>query len=168
MKKILVSMFLLVFGLCLTSCTNAGIDFKVSYDNAGAFGFKEVNGGLKLFGDAYITSKEQLISLCDEWGNKSFDENEEYYNSDLAKLLRTYDDEYFKLNNLLIIEFETGRGIDSKLKKVSIEENRLVATIKQKEKNGIWTTEAFHWLMIVEISKESTEGASEVVVNLKT
>ena len=167
MKKILVSIFLLVFGLCLTSCTNTGIVFKVSYDNEGAFGFKEVNGGFKLFGDAYITSKEQLISLCDEWGNKSFDENEEYYNSDLAKLLRTYDDEYFKLNNLLIIEFETGRGIDSKLKKVSIEENRLVATIKQKEKNGTWTSEAFHWLMIVEISKESTEGASEVVVNLK-
>ena len=167
MKKIVVSMFLLVFGLCLTACTNMGIDFKVSYDNEGIFGFKEPNGGLKLFSNAYITSKEQLMSLCDEWGNKSFDENEEYYNSVLAKLLRTYDDEYFELNNLLIIEFETGKGINSKINKVSTEENNLVVTIKQKEKNGVWTTEAFHWLMIVEVSKESTEGTSGLIVNIK-
>ena len=33
MKKILGSIFLLVFGLCLTACANSGIDYKVSYDN---------------------------------------------------------------------------------------------------------------------------------------
>lgn len=167
MKKTLVSIFLLILCLCSTSCIKKGIDFKVSYDKEGAFGFKEPNGGLKLFGNAYLTSKDQLISLCDEWGNKSFDENEEYYNSDLAKLLRTYDDEYFKKNNLLIIEFETGRGINSKIHKISTEESNLVVTIKQKKLNGEWTTEAFEWLMIVEVSKEGTKGTSELVVNLK-
>ena len=167
MKKILVSIFLLMLCLCSTSCIKKGIDFKVSYDKEGAFGFKEPNGGLKLFGNAYLTSKDQLISLCDEWGNKSFDENEEYYNSDLAKLLRTYDDEYFKINNLLIVEFETGKGIYSKVKRISVDENDLVVTIKQKELNGVWTTEAFHWLMIIEVSKENTNSVTNLKVNLE-
>ena len=39
--------------------------------------------------------------------------------------------------------------------------------IKQKQKNGIWTTEAFSWLMIVEVSKENTIGVTELVVDLK-
>ena len=167
MKKILVSIFLLVFGLCLTACANSGIDYKVSYDNMASFGQKKVDGGLKIFSDAYITSQEELISLCDEWNNKSFDENDEYYNSDLKTLIRLYGDEYFELNNLIIIEFETGQGIDTKVKNISIEENRIIVNIKQQQKNGIWTTEAFSWLMIVEVSKESTNGATELVVNFK-
>ena len=167
MKKILVSIFLLVFGLCLTACANRGIDYKVSYDNMASFGQKKVDGGLKIFSDAYITSQEELISLCDEWNNKSFDENDEYYNSDLKTLIRSYGDEYFELNNLIIIEFETGQGIDTKVKNISIEENRIIVNIKQKQKNGIWTTEAFSWLMIVEVSKENTIGVTELVVDLK-
>ena len=167
MKKILVSIFLLVFGLCLTACENSGIDYKVSYDNMASFGQKKVDGGLKIFSDAYITSQEELISLCDEWNNKSFDENDEYYNSDLKTLIRSYGDEYFELNNLIIIEFETGQGIDTKIKNISIEENRIIVNIKQKQKNGIWTTEAFSWLMIVEVSKENTTGVTELVVDLK-
>lgn len=167
MKKILVSIFLLVFGLCLTACANKGIDYKVSYDNMASFGQKKVDGGLKIFSDAYITSQEELISLCDEWNNKSFDENDEYYNSDLKTLIRSYGDEYFELNNLIIIEFETGQGIDTKVKNISIEENRIIVNIKQKQKNGIWTTEAFSWLMIVEVSKENTIGVTELVVDLK-
>ena len=166
MKKMLFIMFLFVFTLFLTSCENTDIEFKVSYDNEGTFGFKEDNNILNLFGEAYITSKEQLISLCNEWDNKSFDENEEYYNSNLAILLRTYDDEYFDDNNIIIIEFETGRGIDSRIKNISIQEEKIVMTVKQKEKKGIWTTEAFHWLMIVEVSKESTNDAYELVVVL--
>lgn len=167
MKKILVSIFLLVFGLCLTACGNSGIDYKVSYDNMASFGQKKVDGGLKIFSNAYITSREQLIALCDEWNNKSFDENDEYYNSDLKTLIRSYNDEYFELNNLIIIEFETGQGIDTKVKNISIEENRIIVNIKQKQKNGIWTTEAFSWLMIVEVSKENTIGVTELVVDLK-
>lgn len=167
MKKILVSIFLLVFGLCLTACANSGIDYKVLYDNMASFGQKKVDGGLKIFSDAYITSQEELISLCDEWNNKSFDENDEYYNSDLKTLIRSYNDEYFELNNLIIIEFETGQGIDTKVKNISIEENRIIVNIKQKQKNGIWTTEAFSWLMIVEVSKENTIGVTELVVDLK-
>ena len=167
MKKILVSIFLLVFGLCLTACANSGIDYKVSYDNMASFGQKKVDEGLQIFSDAYITSQEELISLCDEWNNKSFDENDEYYNSDLKTLIRSYGDEYFELNNLIIIEFETGQGIDTKVKNISIEENRIIVNIKQKQKNGIWTTEAFSWLMIVEVSKENTIGVTELVVNLK-
>ena len=167
MKKILVSIFLLVFGLCLTACVNSGIDYKVSYDNMASFGQKKVDVGLKIFSNAYITSKEQLIALCDEWNNKSFDENDEYYNSDLKTLIRSYGDEYFELNNLIIIEFETGQGIDTKVKNISIEENRIIVNIKQKQKNGIWTTEAFSWLMIVEVSKENTIGVTELVVDLK-
>ena len=77
MKKILVSMFLIVIGLCLVGCANTGIEYKVSYDNMASFGQKKVDGGLQIFSDAYITSQEELISLCDEWNNKSFDENDE-------------------------------------------------------------------------------------------
>ena len=139
----------------------------MSYDNMASFGQKKVDGGLKIFSDAYITSQEELISLCDEWNNKSFDENDEYYNSDLNTFRRLYNDEYFELNNLIIIEFETGQGIDTKVKNISIEENRIIVNIKQKQKNGIWTTEAFSWLMIVEVSKENTIGVTELVVNIK-
>ena len=121
MKKILVSIFILVFGLCLTACANSGIDYKVSYDNMASFGQKKVDGGLKIFSNAYITSQEELISLCDEWNNKSFDENDEYYYSEEETLIRSYDDEYFELNNLIIIEFETGQGIDTKVKNISFD-----------------------------------------------
>ena len=158
--------------ILITACANKGIDFKVSYDNMASFGQKKVDGGLKIFSDAYITSQEELISLCDEWNNKSFDENDEYYNSDLNTFIRLYNDEYFELNNLIIIEFETGQGIKTKVKNVNIEENRLVVTIKQKEKitifgDSVVTTEAFSWVMIVEVSKENTIGVTELVVDLK-
>ena len=128
---------------------------------------KKVDYGIKVFSNAYITSKEQLIALCDQWNNKSFDENDEYYNSDLKTLIRSYGDEYFELNNLIIIEFETGQGIKTKVKNINIEENKIIVNIKQKQKNGIWTTEAFSWLMIIEVSKENTIGVTELVVDLK-
>ena len=167
MKKILVSVFLLIIVLCLTSCANKEIDFKVSYDNMAAFGHKKIDDKYYIFNNAYITSQEQLIALCDEWNNKSFDKNNEYYYSEEEILIRSYDDEYFELNNLIIIEFETAQGIYTKIKNINIEEHKIIVNIKQKQKNGIWTTEAFRWLMIVEVSKGNTNGVTELVVNIK-
>lgn len=120
MKKILVCLFLLVLGLCLTASENEGLSFKVSYDNMAAFGHKKFDDKYYFFNNAYIASLDQLIDLCNEWNNYLFDENSEYYNSDLEKLLRRYDDEYFKLNNLIIIEFETGQWIYKKVKNINI------------------------------------------------
>ena len=166
MKKILISIFLLILVFCLTACANKGIDFNVAFDNECAFGYKK-ESGYKCFSDAYITSKDQLISLCTEWNNNSFNENYGDENSSLSKALTSYDDEFFKTNNLIIIEFETGRSIDTKVKKINVEENSLIVTIKQKEKYGIFTSEAFRWVIMIEVPKESTQGVTELVVNFK-
>ena len=53
------------------------------------------------------------------------------------------------------------------MKRISVDENDLVVTIKQKELNGVWTTEAFHWLMIIEVSKENTSSVTNLKVNLE-
>lgn len=166
MKKIIISLFLLILIFCLTGCGNKSIGFNVAFDDECAFGYKKDNG-YKSFKDAYITSKDQLISLCIEWNNHSFNDNNEDYNSGLSTLLRSYDNEFFEMNNLIIIQFETGRSIDSKVKKINKEENSLVVAIKQKEKYGIFTTEAFKWVIMIEVTKESTQGVTELVVNFK-
>ena len=166
MKKIILFIFLL-FCLYLSACTNKRIDFKVSYDYMSVFGHKKVDGKYHFFSDAYINSREKLISLCDEWNNESFNSDDNDYQSDLSTLLRLYNDEYFKLNDLVIIEFETGQGIYTKIRSIKVEEDKLIVNINQKQRNGIWTTEAFRWLMIVEIPKDSTKDVTELVVNFK-
>ena len=167
MKKIILFIILLLFCLYLTACTNTRIDFKVSYDYMNVFGHKEVDGKYQYFSDAYINSQEQLISLCDEWNNKSFNDKDDEYQSYLSTLLRQYNDDYFQLNDLIIIELETGQGIYTKIKSINFEEDRLIVNIIQKQRNGIWTTEAFRWLIIVEIPKDSTNDVNELVVNFK-
>ena len=115
MKKILACIFVLVISLCLTSCIDKGIQFRVSYDDMNAFGFKNKDNGIQLFSNAYVTSYEQLITLCNDWNNKTYEQSCEL--SNLEKLLLTYDEEYFKENDIIIIEFDTGNGIIRKLKR---------------------------------------------------
>lgn len=165
MKKILACIFVLVISLCLTSCIDKGIQFRVSYDDMNAFGFKNKDNGIQLFSNAYVTSYEQLITLCNDWNNKTYEQSCEL--SNLEKLLLTYDEEYFKENDIIIIEFDTGNGIISKVEKVDAKDNKIIVTIKQKQKNGFFTTEAFRWIMVIEISKENTNGLSELEVIFK-
>ena len=89
------------------------------------------------------------------------------YRSDVPTFFTESELDFFKKNNLIIIEFETGRSIDTKVKKINVEENSLIVTIKQKEKYGIFTSEAFRWVIMIEVPKESTQGVTELVVNFK-
>lgn len=86
------------------------IDHYVSFNDEGYFGevLMYEYEGIKYTRknvQAMVTSKEELLALCDEWENKAFDEASPEYNSVLNETLRYYDDEFFQTKNLIIITY---------------------------------------------------------------
>ncbi len=87
------------------------INYHVSFNDEGYFGevvmyeYEGIKYTRKNV-QAAVTSKEELLTLCDEWKNKAFDEASSEYNSALNEALRHYDDAFFQTKNLIIITYD--------------------------------------------------------------
>lgn len=169
MKKVF-NMYVIFMILCvLVGCNNSKkIDYTVLYNQEGTLGYKKIDEKLLYYTDKHniITSHQQLKDVCSEWNNNSFVEKDEYYNSELAKLIRSCDEKYFVENDLIIISFETGNYLKTQIKKVEYSDSQVKVDIKQTIKYGNYTTEAYLWLMIIKINKLN-ENNIELVVNMR-
>lgn len=166
MKKLFYVCIILVEICILTGCSNSNLlDYTVLYEQEGTLGYKIVDNKSYNFQHNIITSYQQLIDICDEWNNNSFEEDAENYNSELAKLIRSCDEKYFIENDLIIISFETSNYLKTKIKKIEYNNSQIKVELKQTNKNGVYTTEAYPWLMIIKIDKLNEENI-ELNVNI--
>lgn len=155
MKKIFNILIIFLIVLFLQACTSSdNLEYNVLYNQKNVFGHKiDSSGKYYNFPDTMICSYEQLLKCCDEYNNYAFNEEDSEYNSELSSLVRKFDEKYFEENSLIIISFETGDGIATNIKEITIKDLSLNVNLKQKNKNGIYNTEAYMWLMIIQINK---------------
>ena len=111
-----------------------------------------------------IKSNEELKQLCDKYNSPAFSENSDKYNSELNKLLRSFDSNYFE-DKSLIICFGNGPsgGILGKIKNITIEENILMVNYTRKYAEiSIASIRQDPWVLIVEVNKKDVKNISQV------
>ncbi|MDD4157149.1 MAG: hypothetical protein PHY08_11300 [Candidatus Cloacimonetes bacterium] len=163
MKKILN--FLIIMSLSLLAGCSSGIKFNIGHDQKGGFGFKEVDGGKTANILELVSSLQELKDLCDEWGNPAFQENSEYFSSELSEKIRSYDEEYFNENILVIYSFERGHPTETRINSIEVNEEQLLINARHITRRGQFTDEAFYWLMLIEIKKADVIGVT--TINIK-
>lgn len=167
MKRLFYICIILVEIYVLAGCSNSNkLDYTVIYNQEGTLGYKIIDNKSYNYQHNIITSYQQLVDICDEWNNDSFEEGAENYNSELAKLIRSCDKKYFIENDLIIISFETSNYLKTKIKKIEYNNSQIKVELKQTNKYGSYTTEAYPWLMIIKIDKLN-EGNIELVVDIR-
>lgn len=167
MKKVFNFFIIVVSMFVLVGCKNSNkLDYTILYNQAGLFGYKEIDNMTHFYKNNIITSYQQLIDICNRWNNNSFKEDDKYYNSERAKLIRSFDEKYFITNNLILINFVTANYLKTKIKKVEYNDSQIKVELKQTNKYGIYTTEAYSWLMIIKIDKLNDDNL-ELIVNIR-
>lgn len=113
-----------------------------------------------------VKTYDDLITLCNEWNNPSFYETSEYYDSEISKVCRSINEEFFLTNYLIIYSFERGHLYATKVKNVTIDGDILKINVKKvKTINDEVTTEAFSWLILVSVEKENLSNISDIKLN---
>lgn len=160
MKRLLVIFLTLVITAFLTSCSNDGIKFVVRFSGRDGFGMDRDT--LAFCFSERITSKEELIMLSQKMQNGIFDEQSDSYDSEVGKIIRSYDETFFENNNLIICVIESGYGYSNKIKKLDIDDNKLIVHINKKRKKGTHINVAFTYLFLLEVNKEDVSNVDYV------
>ena len=154
MKKTYIFVTIIMVTIGLSGCKNSNkLDYNLVYNQMGIFGYKYIDNVTYKYHDSVILSYEQLLNDCSEWNNDAFNESSINYNSELSKLIRSYNEQFFNEKNLIIVSFETGNYLKTKVKNILLNESILNVNLKQTNKYGNFTTEAYDWLMVIEIDK---------------
>ena len=158
MKKILILFLAITTIIFLTSCNNS-IKFAVGYEGKGTFGFYAQ--GMGATNVEIVSSKDELIDLCEKYNNNFFNENSENYNNEIPLNVRSYDDSFFESHSLVICEISAGNHYSYKVNKIIKDEDSLQIIIKEKRKIGTYTDIGFIYLFLLELEKED-------VLNIKS
>lgn len=166
MKRIFILILVFSSLISLTSCKKNIIKYKIIYDDLGGFGYKEINEELQFGTFTLIKTYGDLITLCNEWNNPSFDKTSEYYDSEISKVYRSLNEEFFLTNYLIIYSFERGHLYATKIKNVTIDGDILKVNVKKvKTTNDDVTTEAFSWLILISVENENLSNISDIKLN---
>ena len=158
MKKILILFLAITTIIFLTSCNNS-IKFAVGYEGKGTFGFYAQ--GMGATNVEIVSSKDELIDLCEKYNNNFFNENSGNYNNEIPLKVRSYDDSFFESHSLVICEISAGNHYSYKVNKIIKDEDSLQIIIKEKRKIGTYTDIGFIYLFLLELEKED-------VLNIKS
>ena len=130
------------------------IKYKINYNGMGSFGYKIVDNKFQIYSCGIINSYEKLNNLCKEYNNNFINEYESIYNN-----------EFFKDKSLIIYSFETGYGKETVIEDLILNEEELIIVEKIILKDGFYTTEAFRWMILIEVNKVEIENAKEIKIN---
>lgn len=174
MKKVLMTCFILFIIVCIEGCNiKKSLKYKVKYYKSESREFLNAFYHTdKLYNDpgyspmisTLIKSNEELKQLCDKYNSPAFSENSDKYNSELNKLLRSFDSNYFE-DKSLIICFGNGPsgGILGKIKNITIEENILMVNYTRKDAEiSIASIRQDPWVLIIEVNKKDVKNISQV------
>lgn len=166
-KKLLVLGVVLIMCLGIFTACGGNKNFVIGYDKIGTFGSKEVDGGTTYYTLAKAISVQELQTLCVEFGNYAFQENGDHYGSELSQKIRSYDEAFFNDKVLVIYSFDRGHGKETRIDSIAVDGTTLIVNASYKIKKGTFTSEAFNWLILIEVSKAEVAGTTSVEVKHK-
>ncbi len=152
-KKMFLIMTALLMNLFLLMGCDSGIRFDIRYDKMTSFGTKEIAGETTMNTLELVSSLQELKDLCDEWHNDAFQENSTDYSSELSVIIRSFDEDFFSEKSLVIYSFDRGHRWETQIRSIEIDESILIVKTQLVSKEGTFTSEAFNWLMLIEVNK---------------
>ena len=165
-KKVKGFVAAVLLSFSLAGC-NSGIEFNLSYNARGGFGYKEENGSVVVDVLKLVRSLQELKDLCVEWNNPSFDENSLSFLSEFSQKIRSYDEDYFNNKILIIYSFDRGHRIETKITGITVGGEHLTINARHKTKRVTFTDESFNWLILIEVSKTDILEATTVQILYK-
>lgn len=169
MKRIWMALIMILTGLGFVGCNNIAsyskhkennmgekeIDYTISFDDRGVFAY-EVDGHMQLYTLGIISSREELIKICN--GSNILNSfNEEH---------SVYTDEFFKDNSLIIYSFDTGRYINTSIKNLVVNHETLCINIEKTEKtDGNFKTDGFYWSIHIVVKKQDIDEVKQLKIN---
>lgn len=161
MKRALILFLAMTMIFFLISCGN-NIIYSVAYEGKGTFGnYTNDSGGVTFGMLEIVSSRDELVSLCEKYNNNYFNENSEFYNNEIPETVRSFDDVFFESHSLVICEIVAGNYCSYKISKIIKVEDNLQIVIKEKRKTGTYTDVAFMYLFLLELEKDD-------VLNIKS
>lgn len=166
MKKIIIILFLLMnFVIISTSCIKKTKPYRVSFQGKGGFGFDEENYTWCM--TKFVSSQDELEKLSNKMNKGFFDESSNNYNSEIALKVRSFDNNFFQFNNLIICVIEAGNSYNYYIDDLVPSENQLIINIKKKKKKGTFTDEAYSYLFIIELNKNFVQDIERLETIIK-
>lgn len=141
------------------------ISINIGYEGKGSFGFDEENLWYTLC--EKITNADKLIELSSQMKNGFFDESSNSYNSKLGIKVRSYDNDYFVNNDLIICVFDAGNHYNYNVNNIINYEDALIVNIDKNLKIGTFTDESFAYIILIEINKKDIGQITDVSYVLK-
>ena len=165
LKKVFyILLIVIICPVLLKGCKNLGIEYSVGFSDNVGFGIIEIqNGGITIGLIEIVNSLDELETLCEEWNNPAFDEDNDDYSSELSEKIREYNEEFFE-NKALIInsscQYNSKRepGVD----KLIIEEDKLIIEVSLKR--GTYTDIAESWLFLIEVNKADIIDITNITI----
>ena len=99
MKRFLL--LIIVPILFFLGCNIKNNDYHVAYKGKYSFGFDDSN--MTFLVSKCVKSLDELIKLCDDYSNGFYESNSSNYNDEVPKKIRSYDESFFRSNDLIII-----------------------------------------------------------------
>ena len=159
MKKICL-FFLILFSLIfINSCNNNLIrNYSVAYHDIGLFGYQEQNI-LNYDYNVLILSYEHLKTECLKCNYEAFNQNSLIYNTDLSKIIRSYNEDFFLKNCLIMFTYETGEGKKAKLKNIKFKDSTININLKEYgKKSCVSSLVSVYYTMIIEIENKNLDN----------
>lgn len=167
-KKIIALGVLLVMCFGIFSGCNTGIWFKVGYGGEGGFGFKEEGESLNISVLTIMNSLDEMKDLCEEWNNPAYQEDSEYFSSEISKKIREYTEAYFEEKTLIVCSaLEVSPAKSPRIKSIRTEEAKLIINVRYDLKKGTFNDIATTWLFLIEVKKADIAGVETVQINEK-
>ena len=160
MKKLLLLLIMLF--ICLTACGGETFPYHVVYNKKGGFGFdKEKNTFLVC---ESVSSRSELIELCEKYDNHYFDDDFSYANEEIPMIIRSYDESFFNNKDLIIVVTTKNDSFNYKIKGIDINGQEIIINLKKKKLYGTFTDEAYSYMFIIEIEKVEHNSVSLKII----
>ena len=132
------------------------------------FAFDKDGGISKKYALRLINSLDELIDLCDEYNNPTFNKEHQYYNqfynSNMSKKLREYKKGFFKNRSLIIYSTsvpDTSWSLD--VNNVYADNDVLFLDVIETSQ-GVGFQLIAYWTIIVEVNKSISNGTNDIQV----
>lgn len=153
MKRFLL--LIIVPILFLLGCNIKNNDYHVAYKGKYSFGFDDSN--MTFLVSKCVKSLDELIKLCDDYSNGFYESNSSNYNDEVPKKIRSYDESFFRSNDLIIIVVGKNDAFDYIVHEVEDIDSTIVVKLRKKHFIGIYTDELYSYLILIELEKKENE-----------
>ncbi len=168
MKKIVVVLLISILGVCLlVGCAKDEKAHSIEYKVACSTIPIDVYLQNPYSGEILkkVDSVQGYEKLCNDNDILIFDENNENYDSDLCKDLRSYDDSYFEENSLIVLTYYSKEIYDEKINNIKLNGEVLEVDIDKKfseEHDSINSNILVSYAFFIEVKKSEVKNVDDI------